>query len=443
MRKWPRVPHAFRRLGALAQAFLVALFFQACGSSSAPATPTSTVTTGPTNGAPTITTQPQSQSIAPGQTATLTVGASGTAPLSYQWFAGTSGNTASLVASATASNYTTPALTTTTAYWVRVSNPAGAVNSATATLTVGTATISGRLLSNPSGNPIAGAQIVDSTRGGTLATTDSSGAFSFQYEGPASFQVTVQAAGHATRLTRIARSTHGVTIDLISLAPPFDPTFYRQLARNAKDLNGSFDPRGLVVWPGNPSFYIRTELVDPGQNFSDTGRPVPGHAIDLTVSGIPVIVSEVTAGRLQPGSIEMGTDLRHQSEPGWIVIQFFDRGTNPQAYSGIGGNASIGGGVAGTVLVGVYTSPPNGYYCASGIGQGLIFHETGHALGLFHIPSDVDSPNIMGGGLGASCDVVHFSALERFHSAIMYLRPRGNLDPDSDPSSFSYLSSPR
>ena len=64
-----------------------------------------------------------SQTIASGQTATMSVAATGTAPLTYQWYVGTSGTTTSPIAGATASSYTTPALTTTTSYWVRVSNP--------------------------------------------------------------------------------------------------------------------------------------------------------------------------------------------------------------------------------------------------------------------------------------------------------------------------------
>jgi hypothetical protein len=85
--------------------------------------------------APTITTQPQSQTITAGQTVTLSVVAMGTAPLSYQWYQGASGNTATPVGTNSAS-YTTPVLNTTTSYWVRVSNSAGTVDSTAATVTV-------------------------------------------------------------------------------------------------------------------------------------------------------------------------------------------------------------------------------------------------------------------------------------------------------------------
>ena len=85
--------------------------------------------------APTITTQPQHHTIAHFQTATLSVVATGTG-LTYQWYVGSSGNTASPISGATASSYTTPALTSTTSYWVRVSNGSGSADSAAATLTV-------------------------------------------------------------------------------------------------------------------------------------------------------------------------------------------------------------------------------------------------------------------------------------------------------------------
>ncbi len=84
--------------------------------------------------APAITSQPQSQTIQSGQTATLSVSATGTAPLSYQWYRGASGDTSSPVG--TANSFTTPALTVTTSYWARVSNSGGHADSATATVTV-------------------------------------------------------------------------------------------------------------------------------------------------------------------------------------------------------------------------------------------------------------------------------------------------------------------
>ncbi|MGA8808445.1 MAG: hypothetical protein WB973_11255 [Thermoanaerobaculia bacterium] len=84
-----------------------------------------------------ITTHPAFTTIAPGASATLTVVAAGTAPISYQWYIGTSGNTGSPIAGATNASVTVSP-TVNTSYWVRVSNscnPTGN-NSTTALVTV-------------------------------------------------------------------------------------------------------------------------------------------------------------------------------------------------------------------------------------------------------------------------------------------------------------------
>src|SRR5437868_3593363 len=86
---------------------------------------------------PVITTQPVEVTIAPWQTATLCVAATGI-KLNYQWYVGTSGTTSNPIPGATAKCYTTPALTNTTSYWVRVSNDYGYADSYTTTITIGT-----------------------------------------------------------------------------------------------------------------------------------------------------------------------------------------------------------------------------------------------------------------------------------------------------------------
>ena len=90
---------------------------------------------GPSCTPPAITSQPQSATIAAGSSRTLSVTASGTAPFTYQWFIGASGNTSNPVPGGTGSSLAvSPGATT--VYWVRVSNSCGTVNSAAATITV-------------------------------------------------------------------------------------------------------------------------------------------------------------------------------------------------------------------------------------------------------------------------------------------------------------------
>lgn len=107
----------------------------ACGAVNSVAATVTVTPAPPACTAPAITTQPTSRTIPSGQSTTLTVAASGTAPLAYQWYTGASGNTASPVSGATSTSLTV-APTATTSYWARVSNSCGAANSSTATVTV-------------------------------------------------------------------------------------------------------------------------------------------------------------------------------------------------------------------------------------------------------------------------------------------------------------------
>src|SRR5258707_10668809 len=84
--------------------------------------------------APSITTQPASQTATAGQPAAFTVAATGTAPLTYQWK-----KSGTAISGATSSSYTTPATTSSdngTQFTVTVSNSTGSVTSNAATLTV-------------------------------------------------------------------------------------------------------------------------------------------------------------------------------------------------------------------------------------------------------------------------------------------------------------------
>jgi len=66
----------------------------------------------------------------------MSVSVSGTTPFSYQWYQGPSGDTSNPISGAISSSYTTPALTQTASYWVKVSNSCGYANSDTAIITV-------------------------------------------------------------------------------------------------------------------------------------------------------------------------------------------------------------------------------------------------------------------------------------------------------------------
>ncbi|TLZ35338.1 MAG: sugar dehydrogenase, partial [Gammaproteobacteria bacterium] len=114
--------------GTFLTLLLLGLTLSGCGSDSAPSaqSPVNPV-------APAITTQPASQMVVAGQTATFTVTATGTAPVSYQWQ-----KNGTAMGGATADSYTTPATTASDdgdQFTVVVSNAAGSVTSNAAALT--------------------------------------------------------------------------------------------------------------------------------------------------------------------------------------------------------------------------------------------------------------------------------------------------------------------
>src|SRR6267143_1426702 len=117
---------------------------------------TATLTVNVAAVAPSITTQPASQTVTAGQTATFTVVATGTPPLSYQWKKG--GTT---ILGATPSSYTTPATTSSdnnSQFIVAVSNIAGSVTSNTATLTVNVAAVAPSITTQPASQTVTAGQ---------------------------------------------------------------------------------------------------------------------------------------------------------------------------------------------------------------------------------------------------------------------------------------------
>jgi hypothetical protein len=102
--------------------------------------------------APTITMQPANQSVTAGQTATFSVTATGTAPLTYQW----QKNSANITG-ATAATYTTPATVSGdngAQFDVVVSNSAGSKTSNTATLTVNAAAVAPTITTQPANQTV-------------------------------------------------------------------------------------------------------------------------------------------------------------------------------------------------------------------------------------------------------------------------------------------------
>jgi hypothetical protein len=117
--------------------------------------------------APTITTQPASQTVSASQTATFQVTASGTAPLSYQWR-----KNGAAISGATSASYTIPATATSDSgsqFTVVVSNSAGNVISNATTLTVTAAATAPSFTTQPASQSVTVGQAA--TFSGTASGT--------------------------------------------------------------------------------------------------------------------------------------------------------------------------------------------------------------------------------------------------------------------------------
>lgn len=308
--------------------------------------------------------------------------------------------------------------------------------------------ISGRVvISQDTATPVAGARIVDRQTQAVLAITDSAGHFQINrsgFAGDPPLSVSISADGYLTRETGLQPGTQGVVADIIKLSPPFSLSYYRQLVRPVSDGTDSNPGQSLRGWRGETmNVYVRTNLIDPTDRTRapvDTGVAVSQVAIERVMAGLEKAMAQIADGRVRLGRVESGPGAAHDSEPGWLAIDFFDVGRHPQpdylalAGAGLNGSALLRLGHGFSTLSPVPGEVPTAGPCAP-LHQGLAMHELGHVFGLFH--AQMDAPNVMvGTGLNQPCADVHFSPAERFHGRIAFSRPRGNEDPDRDPAGF-------
>ena len=203
---------------------------------------------GPGDVGPTIdAATPSDQSIASGATATLTVQTTaGTPPLTYQWYEGTAGDTSTPVGPDSPS-FTTPALTTTTTYWVRVTNAISSADSRTALVTVLAAVSVHDIQGAGHTSPLAGQPVVGVT--GIVTGVRSNG---FYLQEP-------DADVDADTAT-----SEGILV-FTSAAPPAAAA-----VGNLVSVNGTV----LEFRPSATNLTI-TEITSPAVSLLSTGNPLP------------------------------------------------------------------------------------------------------------------------------------------------------------------------
>ncbi len=216
------------------------------------------ITSEGSSSSPTITSQPADQSVAPGQTATFSVTASGSAPLSYQWQ-----KNGSNIAGATNSTYTTPPTTTGdngSTFQAIVSNGFGNATSNAAVLSVTGGSGGGNsILANP-------------------GFESGTGPWSFYSDGSASFSDDAPGAGSA-HAGHITISAPGSNVQLYQVGFPLEANTQYTLTFQAYSNSGH---DVSVSMHQNTSPYTSFGLMDQVFNLASSWAT---YSVQFTTSG--------------------------------------------------------------------------------------------------------------------------------------------------------------
>ena len=257
-----------QRLAKIASLLTVSLVLANCSGVSTPAPPAGST-------APTISAQPANQSVAVGQTATFSVTASGTAPLSCQWQKGTTA-----ISGATSATYTTAATTTADSgskFSVVVSNAAGSTTSNAATLTVTATAVAPTITQQPASVTVTAGQTAtfSVTATGTdpltyqwlQGTTSITGATSASYATPATTTANSGTQYKVIVSNSVGSATSNVATLTVNAAPPASTdvlTYHNDIARTGQNLNETTLTTSNVTSAkfGKLGFYPVDGLVD-------------------------------------------------------------------------------------------------------------------------------------------------------------------------------------
>lgn len=267
--------------------------------------------------------------------------------------------------------------------------------------------VSGVVVETISRASVAGA-LIESSSG--AARTDGSGAFQLAASNGGNLAVTISAPGHVTRRTTLA-SGAPIQVDVIETGSLWSLDFYRELVRNGAG-GGTLKP--LNPWTVEPQVYIDRRAE------SGSDRPIPDASVETVRTAVTEVLPLLTNGRLHGDQIEIGTEPPADETPGTVVIRW-----DPVEIASSSGAASgITRGVGGNASVVILRSIEE---------TGVIYHELGHVLGLYH-PLGGYRPSLMSGPGKPSAP--HFTDWDVFHANVLYARPPGNTDIDNDPAGF-------
>ncbi len=255
---------------------------------------------------PTITTQPVSKTVTAGQTASFSVAASGTTPMTFQW-----NKNGAAISGATSSTYTTPATTTSdnaAQFTVVVTNSAGSATSAAAILTVNAAAVAPAITTQPVSKTVTAGQTASfsvAASGTTPMTyqwkkngTAISGATSSTYTTPAT-TTSDNAAQFTVVVTNSAGSATSAAATLtVNAATYVLNASSTALSFGSETLSTTTSQNVTLTNAGNSNVMISNVSVS-GAGFSASGVSTglivaPGKAATLTATFTPSATGSVT-----------------------------------------------------------------------------------------------------------------------------------------------------
>ena len=346
-----------------------------------------TLTVTPAPVAPSITTQPANQTVAAGQTASFSVVASGTAPLSYQW--SRNGGT---ISGATGTSYTTPATTTGDSgalFSVVVTNSLGSATSSAATLTVNTPV---NITSQPVGQSVTAGQTaafsITATGTGPMSYqwrkngANISGATASSYTTPA----TTAADNGAQYSVVVTNSVGSVTSNAVTLTVNAPPSITAQpasltvvagqtatfsvTATGTGPLSYQWLKNGVNIGAATGTSYTTpaTTTADTGARFtvvvSNSVGSATSTAATLTVNAATLLLSA------NPSSLSFGSVNLSSSK--MLAVTISNTGNSSVTVGSVsqsGPGFSAGGVSSGSIIAAGQTATLNVTFVPSSAGQ--------------------------------------------------------------------------
>ncbi|HKV64191.1 MAG TPA: hypothetical protein VJO16_19955 [Candidatus Acidoferrum sp.] len=259
-----------------------------------------TLTVNAASAAPTITTQPSNQTVTVGQAATFNVVAGGTAPLSYQWRK----NTAN-IANAAAASYTTTATVAGdngAKFDVVISNSAGNVTSAQATLTVNSAPVAPTITTQPANQTVTAGQT------GTFSVVANGTApLTYQWQKNTVNITGATAASYTTPVTTTADSGEQFRV-IVSNSVGNTPSMSATLTVNPGTSNSSVDVVTYHYDNGRDGQNLNETALTPA-NVNSTQFGKKGEfTVDGHVDAQPLYLSQVTISGQKKNVLYVATE---------------------------------------------------------------------------------------------------------------------------------------